>query len=942
MDVALQFALLGLGAGALYGLAALGLVIVYRGSGVINFAHGAIGLYGALLFYELHDVRGWSFATAVVPSLLLCAALGVAVQVLVMWPLRNSSGLTRLLATLGVLSVLQGAASLRYKEETIFVDASLPRSPVKILGASVGADRLWLLLIVLVLVAALGLVYKYTRFGLVTAAAAENARAAGHLGYSSNLIACANWAIGSMLAGLAGILLAPITGLNVTTLTLLVIPALAAAVVGGMVSFPLTLAAGIAMGVIQSELARYVSNPGWAASTPFFVIIAVLSIRGAALPTRGMKNMRMPSVGTGRTRLWVLVPVFVLGVLIIENVSLAWVDGITTSLVVAIVVLSVVVVTGYAGQVSLAQWAMAGLGGWIAARLVVSSLELSLLPAMIIAALLMIPVGVVVGLPAVRTRGDQLAIVTLGVAVAIESLIFASPELTGRSAGLLVGFQTVFGIPVDTVLHPQNYAILALVIFTLLGAMVANLRRGRSGRQLLALRSNERAAASLGVSVVGSKLYAFAFSSMIASIGGVLYCFRNPSVLFGDFQAFTSVQMVGYAVIGGLGYLAGPLVGSTLQPGGVGTTLGDLLGRGIQPYITMIGGLLLIIMLIANPDGVVAAEVRRWKRIGRRVADALSRDRTRGLLRRRRCTTVPIPGATESTEAQPVAPRSLDVQDIVVRFGATDVLNGVSLSVRPGQVVGLIGPNGAGKTTMIDVITGYVAPRSGSVKLGDVSLRGRRAHQRARAGIARSYQSLELFDDLSVLENLLIASERCRWWHYLRDPFFPGKSRVTEALAHAIDAFGLREVLDRLPTELPYGQRRLVAIARAVAAEPSVLLLDEPAAGLSQPEREELGELVRYLADRRGIAVMLIEHDVEMVLKLCDEVVALDFGRVIAQGPPDQMRSDEALIASYLGRSEDHADEVDADGATGDDTSDSAEPAGAATSRVMKLEGSRR
>lgn len=907
MTIPLQFALLGLGAGALYGLAALGLVIVYRGSGVINFAHGAIGLYGALCFYELHEQRHLTFFEAAVPALLLCAVIGVLVQLLVMQPIRNSSGLTRLLATLGVMTVLQGLASLRYKAETMVVTESLPHHPVKIFGASVGADRLWLFGIVFVLVVVLGLTYRLTRFGLVTAAAAENPRATGHLGYSSNAIACANWAIGSALAGLAGILLVPITGLNVTNLTLLVIPALAAAVVGGMKSFPATFIAGLAMGVVQSELARYVSNGGWAAATPFFIIIAVLILRGKALPTRGMANMRMPAVGSGRIRLWLVIPVITVTLLLIQGASATWVDGITVSLVVAIILLSIVVVSGYAGQVSLAQWAMAGMGAWIAARLVVSSLHLGLLPAMLIAAVLMIPIGALLGLPAVRTRGDQLAVLTMGVSVAIEALVFDSPELTGRSAGLMVGFQKVLGVEVDTILHPRAYATFALIVFTVLAILVANLRRGRVGRQLLALRSNERAASSLGVSVANGKLYAFAVGAAIAALGGVLYSFRNPSVLFADYQAFGNVTLVGFGVIGGLGYISGPPVGSVLQPGGLGTSVGNLFGQGIQPYITVIGGVLLVVTLIANPDGVAAAEVRRWKRLGARFASLIP-EAARRRLTARPAVQLPDHGGGSSS-VKKVTPRTLTVHEVAVRFGATDVLKNVSLAVAPGEIVGMIGPNGAGKTTMIDVITGYVAPRAGQVDLDGASLLRKRPHHRARSGLARSYQSLELFDDMTVLENLLVAADRCRWWHYLIDPLRPGRPKATDALVQAIDAFDLREALHRLPTDLPYGQRRLVAIARAVAAEPSVLLLDEPAAGLSQPEREELAGLVKHLAKERGIAVLLIEHDVEMVMQLCDHIVALDFGRVIVEGSPADVRSDPALIASYLGHAEELAEE---------------------------------
>jgi len=341
----------------------------------------------------------------------------------------------------------------------------------------------------------------------------------------------------------------------------------------------------------------------------------------------------------------------------------------------------------------------------------------------------------------------------------------------------------------------------------------------------------------------------------------------------------------------------------------VGTVLGDLLGEGIQPYLLVVGGLLLIITVIVNVDGVVASEIRRWGPLIGRLA---------GRVRRRRPAAgdTAVPDAVQPSrrehgsgaEHSTVTPRVLAVSDIAVRFGVTDVLKGVSLEVRPGAIVGLIGPNGAGKTTLIDVITGYVTPRGGSVTLDGTPV-ARAAHARARAGIARSYQSLELFDDMTVLENLRVASEGCRWWNYLTDPLHPGRASVSDEMARAIEVFKLGDVLHKRPNELPYGQRRLVAIARAVAAEPSVLLLDEPAAGLSETERAELAELVRHLARDRGLAVLLIEHDVPLVMSLCEEVVALDFGRVIARGRPDEMRNDPAVIASYLGAEASEHDE---------------------------------
>jgi sulfate-transporting ATPase len=236
-----------------------------------------------------------------------------------------------------------------------------------------------------------------------------------------------------------------------------------------------------------------------------------------------------------------------------------------------------------------------------------------------------------------------------------------------------------------------------------------------------------------------------------------------------------------------------------------------------------------------------------------------------------------------------------------VRFGGVVAVDGVSLEVRPGEVVGLIGPNGAGKTTLVDIVTGFTRADA-----GHVTLEGRRIdrwspRRRAQAGIARSFQSLELFEDMTVRDNLRTASDRRDPLAYLSDLVWPRNPPLHGTAVAAIREFGLEDDLDRMPSELPYGRRRLVAIARAVAARPSVLLLDEPAAGLDEHETAELAGLVRRLAADWGLAVLLIEHDVSLVMAVCDRIEALDFGRTIASGTPEQIRANAAVVSAYLG-----------------------------------------
>ncbi|MBK9179134.1 MAG: ABC transporter ATP-binding protein [Acidimicrobiales bacterium] len=242
----------------------------------------------------------------------------------------------------------------------------------------------------------------------------------------------------------------------------------------------------------------------------------------------------------------------------------------------------------------------------------------------------------------------------------------------------------------------------------------------------------------------------------------------------------------------------------------------------------------------------------------------------------------------------------LEAREISVTFGGLRALEEVDLAVAEGSLVGLIGPNGAGKTTFIDAVTGFVPLSGGRLRFGGQDLTGLPAHQRARAGLTRTFQSLELFDDLDVRENLLVAAERPRWWHVLADVVRPGRRRAEEGVAYGLELLGIADLASRFPNELSQGQRKLVGVARALASSPRLVLLDEPAAGLDSAESELLGCHLRQLLGH-GITVLLVDHDMGLVLSVCDDIFVLEFGQVIAHGPPSVIRRDEAVIGAYLG-----------------------------------------
>jgi sulfate-transporting ATPase len=476
-------------------------------------------------------------------------------------------------------------------------------------------------------------------------------------------------------------------------------------------------------------------------------------------------------------------------------------------------------------------------------------------------------------------------VVTLALAYAIEAVWFRNTEIVS-SGGAEVEAPSLFGadlgIGTGQAFPRLEFGLLCLAVLVAVAVGVARLRTSRLGSEMLAVRANERSAAGIGVNVTLVKLMAFGIASFIAGLGGSLLAYRRGTVSFDGFSTIGNLTLLSTAYLAGVTSVLGGVLAGLLAAGGLVFFATDRM-VDLGPWFPIISGALVIVTVIAHPEGLASAGHALADRIALRRATAGPGDGDGP------ATTEPSPPRLHQVDlTTSPAEEVLVVDDLTVRYGGVTAVEDVSLRVGVGAVVGLIGPNGAGKTSVIDAVTGF-APSTGSVRLLGHRVDGERPHRRVHEGLARTFQSLELYDDLTVEENVTAATGSAR-----------GAARA-QAMTRALDLVGIGHLRERPAGELSQGERQLVSIARACAAEPRLLLLDEPAAGLDTTESRWLGERIRTIA-ASGVGILLVDHDVGLVLSVCDHVYVLDFGRVIAEGDADAIRADRAVADAYLGQ----------------------------------------
>ena len=915
-DFGVDRLVIGLFAGLTYGLLAVGLVLVYRSSRFVNFAHGSIGVFGASVLGLLAGDWGMPYWGSFLLAMGVAAGLGAAIEWIVVRRLKGRPTMIGMIATLGLSQfILIFALIINSDGVTGFTFPRPPGLPEFSIGATqIATPHVAMVTLGPLLLLGLGWFLRQHRVGIAIRAAADDNDAALLDGIPARRMATLAWAIAGGVAAFSAILVTPTTaGQSMDTLGPdILLKGLAGAVIARMTSIPIAVGASLGVGVLEQFL---LSNPDTRNMVPLalgvIIVVALLTqptLGRVARERVGWQRIAMAPLPQEYQSLWAVrwFPRIMAAVLIAASVGLAYtISNATASALVnvigfALVGLSVGLLTGVSGQLSLGQFAYAGIGAAISVHVVstTGNFVLGVGAGIVVAAVC----SALVGIPAMRLQGLALAVSTLALALATSGWLLKLDGFLG--SGVQPAKPTWFGYALDLAVDYYLFALLMLIV-----AMwfVNNLRRSGFGRALQAIRDNEDAARAFTVRSRMRKLQIFALSGAVAGLGGAVIGHSQTQLTVNSFPAGASIDVVAIAVVGGLALTGGPVLGALLIIGIPSLWTLDLYGQA-----TLAIGWLLVVVLLKDGLGGIIGSARDWWADG--VARRAGIDVARARLGAVSDAVSPLACELRLEGLTARTPSGHEIGDVPVlsvsgvtrRFGGVLAVDDVSLDAAQGEIVGIIGPNGAGKTTLFEIIAGFTAPQQGQIVYDGSDVTGATPEQRAKVGLVRSFQDAALFPTLTVHETLMLAQERVAP-SGLWAASFGGRAaerRKAEIADELLERMALTPFARKSISELSTGTRRVVELACLLALEPRVLLLDEPSAGIAQSESEPLGELLLGIRRELGTTMVVIEHDLPLLSHLCDRMIAMNLGRVIAAGTPDEVREHPEVVRSYLGTDE--------------------------------------
>jgi ABC-type branched-subunit amino acid transport system ATPase component/ABC-type branched-subunit amino acid transport system permease subunit len=749
-----------------------------------------------------------------------------------------------------------------------------------------------------------------TKYGVAVRASAANPDAARLAGIGIKRMSTIVWAIAGVLAVVATVLSAPFVGATTVTSGALgpsmLLRTFAVAILARLTSLPIALGVGVAVGIGEGLLYYNLSTePGIVDGALLLLVlvgVVLISLRPTGLGVRERvavsprirpipPELRSHWLVRHHTRIGGLLALLaaVLVPLVVTSPSRHYLYA--RVLIFALAALSLTVLTGWAGQLSLGQFALAGVGGMTTYALVQNQLVFPV--ALLLGVVAAVVAALLIGAPALRMRGLLLAVTTLAFAVAAPWLLSRSVFVGGEQF-LLMRRQVVWGVSLES---QRTYYYVSLGALAVAIVVIARIRRSGIGRSLLAVRDNELAAATMGISPVRTKLLAFGVSGALAGLAGGLFVGLLVQFQVEQFSPSQSLSIVAMVVVGGFASITGSILGALVIVGL------PAFFPGTPEIVLLTSGVGVLILLLYFRGGLVQLLFN-------------FRDLVLGVLARRlpppdTVQKPPVPARVAELVAREDAPIEgpvLDTREVGVRFGVRRVLDEVSLHLKPGEIVGLIGANGAGKSTLMNAISGFV-PASGTIHVLGRDVSSLPPHKRAAMGLGRTFQDAALFPDLTVRETVATAVEmRGHAGLFAVALALPQAKRLERAkqtqATEILDFLGMGSYGERFVGELSTGMRRILELACLLAVDAKVLCLDEPTAGVAQRETEAFGPLLLRIRAELDASMLVIEHDMPLVMSISDRVYCLELGRIIAEGTPEAVRNDPIVVASYLGTDE--------------------------------------
>jgi len=896
----LPFIVIGLSVGSVYGLAGTGLVLQYKTSGIFNFAYGALATVSVFVFYWLHVQNGWPWPlTAFVCVFVLGPLMGVLLELLAR-RLATVDHTLQIASTVGLVLWVVAVGSIWLSDVSESFPPFLPTSTVEIGGVNVEWQQIIVAIIALVSTIALFVFLRSTRLGTAMRGVVDDPELLSVMGESPVRVRRWAWIIGSSFAALSGLLIAPSLPVQALILTLLVVQAFGAAAIGYFSNLPLTYVGGLLIGVAGALATKYVVDVPWLiglpSGLPFIVLFVVLLVtpKSKLAPRRFITPRTIPPSWHAPTRMRVLAGALFLAALCMIP---SWVGTklivYSSALVLVVLVLSLGLLARLSRQVSLCQYAFAAIGASSMAHFTTDH-GFPWLIALVLAGLVAVPVGAIIAIPAIRLSGVFLALATLGFGVLLEQMIYTQDFMFGPTAEGLKAARPSFDLGpfhagTDTGIY---FVILAVVV--VIAVVVAVLSATRLGKLLRAMGDSPLALETSGLNVNVTRVIVFCISAFIAAISGALTASLYTYAIGSNFPSFSSLTLVAVVFVIVVGepwyaFIAAAIL--VLLP--VYVTF----GKNVELYITATFGLVAV-LLPAFRDKIPGTPrpVREFvdRLGGRRPAASDAPDPE---------PVVPVVDIA-ATAAREMGTGGIEVQHLVVRYGGAVAVDDASLRAPCGEITGLIGPNGAGKTTTFNVCSGLLKPTSGRIRLHDHDVTRSSSAARARRGLGRTFQRVQLFESLSVRTNIELARECAIAGGNPVRQIIPRRHdarAVRAATDEAIELTGIGAYVDAPVKSLSTGQRRLVELARVLTGPFDMILLDEPSSGLDQGETEQFGQILRHVVTVRGTGILLVEHDMSLVQQVCDRVYVLDFGRMLFEGTAQEMVASDVVRTAYLG-----------------------------------------